>query len=63
MAEKIAVARREGTTIVSPPEDAGKIMGIVCFRDSFYVACEYGLFEYVDGVFHRLKFVHEEKSS
>lgn len=61
--EKIAVARLSGTTSVEVPEYAGKVVSIICFRDALFVACERAVFQYIDGTFHRIKFVHEEKPS
>ena len=41
------------------PDSAGKIVGMVEFKDKIIIATEYNMFELVDGKLEALKFVYE----
>lgn len=49
----------EGSTLVDFPAEAGKVVSMIAFGNTVFVACEYGVFTLVDGKAVRLRFVRE----
>lgn len=52
-----AVELVEGWELIDYPTDAGKVVSMIAFNGQVLIACEYGVFEMVDGKAVRLKFV------
>ena len=48
---------RDDLKLIDYPTEAGKVVSMIAFNGQVLIACEYGVFEMVDGKAVRLKFV------
>ena len=57
MVRDVAKEVRDDLKLIDYPTEAGKVVSMIAFNDQVLIACEYGVFEIVDGKAVRLKFV------